>query len=158
VPPITHDTPHLGGPISDFVGKYGPPNDHSDTNSYHWQRAANGPTDGLIVSPYPGTHNAGGIIVASINGATWTPSTAEAICAAYAPSDAHTLKRVELSSTQGYDVLSISSSLASRFSADAFTDANQNVIQAGTFDIQYLVKPDGSIDSCDLEIGQQQTH
>src|SRR5712692_10529791 len=45
----TNGTPLLGGLISDFIGKYGSPNDHSDSSSLHWLRDGSSNVDGLIV-------------------------------------------------------------------------------------------------------------
>lgn len=155
----THGTPELGGLISDFVGKYGLPNNHSIPGMDHFLRTASSltVTDGLIVTNILGTKNVDSIKVAAINSAIWTQAIAKTLCMSYVPTDAHQIKQVPLTTAQGYDVIYVSSWLATRFSASDFTDSNQNTVQAGTFDIQYLVKLDGSIDSCSIQIGSQQT-
>lgn len=158
---VAHGTPHLGGPISDFIAKYGTPNDHTDAQSYHWLRDSSSNVDGLVVTTTATI--ADGITVSAVNGAIWTTTTAQAACTNYNPSDAHQIRRVSVTdssgSVVGFDVMYSSRSLAQAFAASDFTDANGNEVQRGSFDIQYLYKGDGSqnIDSCSIQLGQQQT-
>jgi len=46
--PATHDTPHLGGPLSDFIGVYGQPNSHSTPPQFHFITENN--IDELIIT------------------------------------------------------------------------------------------------------------
>lgn len=165
--PTTYGTPHLGGPLSDFIGKYGQPNDHSEQGQPHFLRDATSPADGLILGQY--VDNAGysqlidGILVQAVNGETWTITDAEAVCMAYAPDDAHLVRKVTIldtsSQVNSIDMVYMSITLAHTFPANTFTDANQQPVRAGTFDIDYLYNSDGDwhINSCDMELGETQT-
>lgn len=153
----THGTPRLGAPLTDFVGKYGQPNDHSSAGQPHFLRSNTSNVDGLILSNLYGP-NVDSVTVQRINNETWTMSQAQAVCLAYAPADAHKVRQVSLTNSTGIDVLYTSAQLAhAGFPASAFTDANQNPVAAGTFDVQYLTNTDGSVDSCSLMLGAQQT-
>lgn len=164
---VTHGTPHLGGPLSDFTGKYGQPNDHSVQGQPHFLRDATSPADGLILAQY--VDNTGysqlidSVLVQAVNGETWTITDAEAVCMAYAPNDAHMVKKVTILDTSGQvsgiDMVFMSIILAHTFPADAFTDVNQKPVRAGMFDVDYLYAGDGGqdISSCDMELGATQT-
>jgi hypothetical protein len=160
----TFGTPLLGGPVSDFIGKYGPPNSHTDTNSFHWFRDSSSNADGLIVWSLTHPKQVDSIDVQAVNGDMPDMSAANALCTVYNPDDAHEIKRIPLVNASGqdagFDVVYVSASLARKFTAaDDFTDANGNNVQPGSFDIQYLYKSDGThIDSCSIIPGQQQTH
>jgi len=76
----------------------------------------------------------------------------------FAPSDAHFVKEFVYADNTGFDMVYTSVGLAKDFSASEFTDSQQNQVQAGTFDVQYLYAGDNQhIDSCDMIIGEQQT-
>jgi len=151
----TNGTPEIGSLMSDFIGKYGQPNDHSDATSKHWMRSSNSNVDGLIVFASDGK-DVDLVTLAAINGDVWTQTSARDVCMAYTPTDAKKTNQIPLSTNNGYDVIYTSSLLASKFSADNFTDAKGNTAQPGTFDIQYLTNPDGSINSCSVGLGSQQ--
>jgi hypothetical protein len=161
----TYGPPRLGGPISDFIGKYGPPNDHTDLTSrtFHWFRDSSSNVDGLIVWELTHPNQVDSIDVQAVNGDMPNMSAAVALCTVYNPSNARQLKSIPLvnasGQASGVDVVYLSASLASVFSPDDFTDSQQNNVQPGTFDIQYLYKGDGteSIDSCSILPGEQQT-
>ena len=157
----THGTPRLGGLLSDFVGRYGQPNDHSDKTSYHFLRAANGPTDGLIAWSLntARTNHVNDVTVAPTGTMQWTSSDAKAKCMTFAPADAHLKQRFDYADGKGYDLVYTSTQLAHDFPANEFTDASAvNQVRAGTFDVSYLYTSDGRhIDSCDMIIGEQQT-
>jgi hypothetical protein len=173
----THGTPHLGGPISDFIGAYGQPNDHSNpggyASQYHFQRDTNTTdvTDGLIVSTSADSKSAvDDILVAAVAqnatyndpqaGSSFSPSDAKARCMTFAPSDARFKQEFVYANNSGYDMVYTSASLAQSFQAADFTDSQNNQVQAGMFDVSYLYKSNGDtqhIDSCDMIIGEQQT-
>lgn len=157
--PATSGRPQLGGPMSDFVGKLGQPNDHSTPGqTYHFLRVPGQALDGLIVNYWPGTQQAGDITVATPDPG-WSSTDAETHCLAYAPLDSHFKQKVPFSDNTGYDMVYTSQSLSHLFPAADFTDANSNTVAAGTFDISYLYATDNQhIGSCDLIIGEQQTN
>ena len=154
----THGTPRLGGPLSDFVGAYGQPNNHSNPPiDYHFQRASNGVQDNLIVDLATDNSLVDFITVATLDPG-WTATEAQDKCMAYAPTDAHFKQRIDYTDGSGYDLVYISTSLAHQFPAGDFTDANSSTVPAGTFDVSYLYASDGQhIGGCDLIIGEQQT-
>jgi hypothetical protein len=157
----THGTPHLGGPISDFVGAYGQPNDHSDikSRSYHFLRSTNSNVDGLIVSSVLSYNNrVDDIIVASTGDVQWTPTDAKNRCMTFAPSDAHLKQRLYYADGKGFDIVYSSTQLSHDLSASEFIDTQQNQVQAGLFDVSYLYTSDGQhVDDCELIPGEQQT-
>ena len=158
----THGTPRLGSPLSDFIGAYGQPNDHSTPgSSYHFLRGANSNIDGLIIAPTLAisSQQIDDITVAATSDLGWTLSDAANRCLAYAPTDARLKQRIPYADGTGYDVIYTSSSLAKLFPASEFTDASQNPVTPGTFDISYLYRGDQQhIDCCDLITGSQQTN
>jgi len=85
-----------------------------------------------------------------INNEVWTKTQAQDVCMVYMPTDAEKVNQIPLSTNNGYDVIYTSSSLAKKFSADNFTNAKGNTVQSGTFDVQYLIKSNGSVDSCSI--------
>ena len=153
--PATHGTPRLGGLLSDFVGRYGQPNDHSDKDRYLF------PADGLTAwSLYTAsTNHVNEVTVATTAGMQWTSSDAKVRCMTFAPSDAHLKQRFDYTDGRGYDLVYTSAQLSHDFSANEFTDASAvNQVRAGTFDVSYSYTSDGRhIDSCDMIIGEQQT-
>lgn len=174
---VTHGTPHLGGPISDFIGAYGQPNDHSNpggyASQYHFQRDTNTTdvTDGLIVSTSADSKSAvDDISVAAVAqnatyndpqaGSSFSPSDAKARCMTFAPSDARFKQKFVYADNSGYDMVYTSASLAQSFQAADFTDSQSNQVQTGMFDVSYLYKSNGDtqhIVSCEMIIGEQQT-
>ena len=159
----TRGTPHLGGPISDFVGAYGTPDAHSDYSpggdTLHFLPSTTSNVDGLIVSTDPSEPTlAANIIVAATNGTVWTVGDANDRCMTFAPSDAQFVKKYVYADNSGFDLVYTSAQLAKDFPASAFTDSKQEQVQAGTFDVLYLYASDGQhIDDCDMIIGEQQT-
>lgn len=151
----TNGTPEIGGLMSDFISKYGQPNDHSNSNTKHWMRSGNSNVDGLIVFATD-EKNVDLVTLAAINSEVWTQTSARDVCMAYTPTDAHKVNEFPLSTNDGYDVIYNSTWLATKFSADNFTDAKGNAVQPGTFDVQYLTNSDGSINSCSIQLGSQQ--
>jgi hypothetical protein len=85
---ITHGVPHLGGPISDFFGKYGPSDDQITGNSATW-----------ITDQREKTHvhtlaNASGKITSVIvtSGAPWSDAQTKQYCSQFLPSGAQQFK------------------------------------------------------------------
>jgi len=174
---VTHGTPHIGGPISDFIGAFGPPNDHSQPGAslgkYNFQRDANTTdvADGLIVLTSIDIENVVDDIEvqavaqnATYNdpqaGSSFSPSDAKARCMTFAPSDARFVKEFVYADNAGFDMVYISSSLAQIFLASDFTDSQQNQVQAGMFDVSYLYNSSRDTQhnsSCEMIIGEQQT-
>lgn len=76
------------------------------------------------------------------------------ICGAFFPQDAVFEQRVER--VGGYDIIYFSASVAKLFPTTAFTDFNNNQVQAGLFDVLYLYRADMTIDSCNILIGTSQ--
>ena len=151
--------PILGGNIDAFIAIYGSPNDHSIPGILHFQRDSKSNTDGIIVSLGIGgngyTNQVDDISVQPINGASWNATTAQAACNLFAPADAQQIGNVPI--TQAYDLIYTSATLAHVFPPDAFTDALQDIITPGTFDIQYQYASDNiHIDGCNIEIGKLQ--
>ncbi len=149
----TYGRPQLGGPISDFIGKYGKPNT-TPCPPYNlcWFKDGSSNTEGLIVNKHLSasgyTSQVDWITVQTTNGQVW---------------DAHQMQRIPLvdasGQSSGYDVAYQSASLSHEFTQDDFNYGStvSGNVPMGTFDIQYLYKSDGSIDSCSILIGEQQT-
>jgi len=149
----------LGSSIGAFTPKYQQPNDHStpSTGSHHFQRYSGSNTDSLIVQTDITDGDAYKDKVQDISAQApdggWTDTQASATCAPFLPPDAVYKRQVTLAN--GYDKIYSSDLLAKQFPVSAFTDSNQNQIQAGLFDINYLVTGT-TIDGCELVIGTQQ--
>lgn len=157
----THGPPILGGPLSNFIGKYGRPNDHSEPpTEYHFLRAARGNLDGLVVTLETGTLQVDDIVVvatALTNAVGWTLSQAESRCLAFAPTDAHFKRRIVYTESSGFDLVYMSVSLAHLLPANDFTNEDGGAVPVGSFDISYLHTSDGQhIRGCELEVGVQQ--
>lgn len=161
---VTHGLPHLGGPLSDFIGAYGQPNSDSVPPLYHFLHATGSNVDGLVVSVAVGTQTVDLIAVQATNGDSptdvigWTASEAESRCQSLEPSDAHLKQRMMFADGTGYDDIYFSTSLAHLIPADDFLDSNGQAVSPGTFDVAYLYANDWHhIGSCSLMTGAQQT-
>ncbi len=151
----------LGLPLSNFVGEYKQPNDHTDTKEgmYHFQRWAGSNIDYLIIGTDlidKGYSNTVESISVQSSDNPATPAITTASCASFMPNDAIYKRQMTITTGTGYDKIYSSASLARLFPADAFDDSNNVQTTTGSFDVQYLIRPDGSIDSCTLQIGTQQ--
>ncbi len=162
----THGTPLLGGPISDFIGAYGQPDPHSSIQQGYYDLhflPSTSPlsnVDGIIVSTDPGstTYLSANILVQAQNDVGFSLNDAKTRCLTFAPSDTRFVKEFVYADNTGFDMVYTSVGLAKDFPASSFTDSQQNQVQAGTFDVQYLYSGDNQhIDSCDIVIGEQQT-
>lgn len=156
--------PVLGAALTTFETRYGQPDPHTDTKSgsYHFQQYTDSNIDYLIAwtdladgGAY--TQRVYSLGVQADTGG-WSKDKGDTICAGFRPPDAVYKRRVTLTSgSDGYDEIYASASLASLFPASAFTDANTNSVKPGLFDVQYLINQDGTIGSCTLQLGTQQT-
>lgn len=155
--PITVGTPILGASIGTFVARYGKPNDHSDIahGSYHFARYANTSvaTDGIIVTTdYFDTGMADKVF-----GIVYAPENGKISCAQFMPDDAKYQSETIITTGTGNDKIYYSASLTKIFPASSFTDVNNNPTKPGLFDIQTLMRADGTTDSCNIQLGTQQT-
>jgi hypothetical protein len=151
----------LGSPLSNFIGSYGQPNDHTNAKNgdYHFKRWAGSNIDFLIINTDlfdPGYTNKIETIGVQSSDNPDTQPIAKAMCASFMPTDAQYKRKMQLSSGMGYDEIYASASLAQAFPSDAFDDSNNVQTTSGLFDVQYLLNSDGSINSCTLQIGTQQ--
>jgi len=161
----------LGGTGQAFINKYGPLTSQSDTSTgdLHFRQYAGVAQDFLIVSLgvhlgiTPGDQNAANILVSAPTGQPWRMSQADAVCAAFFPSDAGRIKSVPVADSTGViaeDALYHSDALACVFPTSAFVDASQKPTTPGSFDVMYLYAPPNSIGkivSCQIALGTQQT-
>ncbi len=152
----------LGGTVDAFIAKFGPPNDHSSAGLPHFNRCGNSNIDQLILlqDSYGGT--SAHIIAVTVQACTstsWTMSLATAMCSSFYPADAVYKRTVQVGDTS-IDKIYFSATLAHKFTPDNFTDANSNPVQPGLFDVNYLYASNtdtSHIDSCDIDLGTQQT-
>jgi hypothetical protein len=145
----------LGASIASFKHTYGAYNAHTDPaiGSYHWQRYADTrvATDALIVT----ADNSNGASTANdASTIDYAPEQGVTKCEQFFPRDAQYMKQVAVASgTDVYiDRIYVSASLATVFPVSAFTDAQQNPVKAGTFDVLNLGN-----NECTIQIGDQQT-
>jgi hypothetical protein len=151
----------IGSDIGAFVTSYGQPNDHSAPNAglYFFKRYPGSTIDFLIVTDDTGD---GGVYADRAEDVTaqapdtatgngWTQEQAGMICGAFFPPD--TVLKRRLQRIDGYDIIYYSASLALLFPTTAFTDADNNQVQAGLFDALYLYGAGTTIDSCEILIG-----
>jgi len=127
---VTYGTPQLGGPISDFTGKYGNPNTTPcPPDNLCWFKDGSSNTEGLVVNKHISTsgsitNQVDWVTVQSINGQIWNSSVAAALCTVYNPIDAHQINRIPLTDssgqTAGFDIVYLSASLAHKFTQDDF--------------------------------------
>lgn len=156
-----NDSATLGSNISTFITRYGQPNDHSVPNYglYYFKRYQGSNNDFLIVTDDTGdrgvyANRAEDVTVQAPNTGTgygWTQEQAGVICGAFFPRDAVFEQQVER--FDGYDTIYFSASVAKLFPTTAFTDFNNNQVQAGLFDVLYLYGAGATIHSCDILIG-----
>ncbi len=160
--PATGGSTRLGSNISAFVGKYGQPNKHSTISQgqYHFQAYPGENTDFLILWTDQTDGGAYRQHVYNVDvqapTAGWSTTQANTLCKQFYPSDANYQREAQLSAGGGYDKIYVSLSLARLFPAAAFRDAQTNPTRAGTFDVQFLTRSDGGIDSCSIQIGAEQ--
>jgi len=158
----------LGGTLGAFVAKFGQPNDHSSDGQPHLQRYPDSNIDYLILQQAPGQNSysqtIASVTVQADEGKPWDITTAEANCRSFMPSDAVFQKRIDIAGSASqlgsFDMGYFSATLAKEFTADQFTDANQNPVKPGLFDINYLYNATNDfshINSCSIQLSMQQT-
>lgn len=83
-PGTTHGRPHLGGPFSDFVGAYGPPEDQGDANTQNFW-VGTGQTIDISV-----LRNAQSVVtwLDALGPNTWNAGQARAYCLPFLPNQA----------------------------------------------------------------------
>jgi hypothetical protein len=156
-----NDSATLGSDISTFIARYGRPNDHSvpSYGLFYFKRYPQSNTDFLIITDDTGD---GGVYATRAEDVTvqapktdtgygWSQIEAGMICGAFFPRDAVFQRRVER--FDGYDTIYFSASVAKLFPTTAFTDFNNNQVQAGLFDVLSLYGVGTTIASCDILIG-----
>lgn len=155
----------LGGTFDAFTARLGAPYNQPDANTNDYQQCLGVATAGVIAQNYlSGNGRVDGVTVSSCDD-DWTLSQAESHFAPYLPPDAQKRRSVTVASptggdTEGLDVIFFSASLAKVLPTDEFTDANNNPVQPGTFDVFYLYGSGSGgtvIDSAQLFPGTQQT-
>jgi len=89
--PATHGRPHIGGPFSDFVGKYGQPIGQGQPGSYNFQSDTARPDGSYPAGPNV-TPNAAGVVIGltivSDGATTVSFDQARLHCEVWLPSDA----------------------------------------------------------------------
>ena len=87
-PSATHGRPHLGGPFSDFVGKYGPPNEQGDTSGQNFWIGTDQAIDLNISSDTQGEVTQ----LAALGPTSWNSQQAEQYCLPFLPNRATQFK------------------------------------------------------------------
>ncbi|MFL5624337.1 MAG: hypothetical protein ACJ788_01940 [Ktedonobacteraceae bacterium] len=162
---VTHGTPRLGGPVSDFIGKYGQPDTGCGTCAagvYNFQRIQGTQIDYISTMLTDANGHVNGFIVQGPD-AGWDASTASAICESFGPSDVNYDRPVQvLQSSDGSSVEKVYKSawLAGQLAVGDFQDgnttSNNTDLPPGTFDIDYTY-PSGpsKVSDCSLDAGIQ---
>ena len=105
---ITHGTPHIGGPISDFYGKYGKPKNAGAGGSQTWI-ASQSPS--IIVNA--ATDSSGKVNNMNVVGEpSWSRKYTETYCTRFLPPDARAFNRIKSSSDTLIDYHSSSGQIA----------------------------------------------
>jgi hypothetical protein len=163
---VTHGTPRLGGPVSDFVGKYGQPDTGCPTCTsgiYNFQRYQGTQLDYISTMITDANGHVFAFIVSAPPNIDWDTATSTAICESFGPSDVNYDRPVQvLQSSDGSDVERVYKSawLAGQLETSDFQDLNTTGpytdLPPGTFDIDYIY-PSGpsKVSDCSLEAGIQ---
>lgn len=161
----TYGTPRLGGPVSDFIGRYGPP----DTNCaicasgyYNFQHIQGTQDDAISTMLTDGNGQVNSFLVQSPN-TDWDVATATALCESFGPSDVnydHPLKVLQSSDGSIVEKVYKSAWLAGQLAKSDFQDGNTtsgNIdLPPGTFDIDYDYSSGPSkVSDCTLDAGIQ---
>lgn len=162
----------LGGPEQAFITKYGPlvaSQSNTTTGELHFQQYPGVATDALIVytgkylTVTPGDNDVGMIQVSQAPGQVWSPADAKAACAIFIPPDAKSVKSVSTTDNMNHGIVSgrediyTSAMLAKTFPAYAFSNADQGMAPAGSFNIWYsdTVEGDSStFKACIISLGE----
>src|SRR6266568_6426136 len=143
---VTHGTPRLGGPVSDFIGKYGQPDTSCSTcakGAYNFQRIQGTQTDFISTMLTDANGHVNSFLVQS-PGADWDVTTATAICESFGPSDVnydHPLQVLQSSDGSLVEKVYKSAWLVGQLAKSDFQDGNtmsgNTDLPPGTFDISY---------------------
>jgi hypothetical protein len=159
----TYGTPRLGGPVSDFIGKYGQPDTSCATCAkgvYNFQRIQGTQTDYISTMLTDVNGHVNGFLVQS-QGTDWDATTATAICESFGPSDVnydHPLKVLQSSDGIIVERVYKSAWLAGQLAVGDFQDNNtmsgNTNLPLGTFDISYSYSSGPSkVSDCSLDAG-----
>jgi len=160
---VTHGTPRLGGPVSDFIGKYGQPDTNCSTCTggvYNFQRLQGTQTDYISTMLTDTNGHVNGFIVQAPPNSDWDTTTANALCESFGPSDVNYDRPVQvLQSSDGTIVERVYKSawLAGQLSLSDFQDRNTMTgstdLPRGTFDISYASYSPSKVSDCSLDAG-----
>jgi hypothetical protein len=144
---VTHGTPRLGGPVTDFINTYGKPDTGCATCAsgvYNFKRYQGTGIDYISTLLTDANGNTNAFDVQAPPNSDWDTSTASAICESFGPSDVNYDHPVQvLQSSDGVIVEKVYKStwLAGQLDVSDFQDSNTTSgstdLAAGTFDISY---------------------
>ncbi len=159
----THGTPRLGGPVTDFIGKYGKPDTGCSTCNnglYNFQRLQGTQTDYISTMFTDANGHVSGFIVQAPPNNDWDSSTANALCESFGPSDVnydHPLKVLQSSDGSIVEKVYKSAWLAGQLAVGDFQDNNtmsgNTNLPPGTFDISYASYSPSKVSDCSLDAG-----
>lgn len=162
----------LGGPAQTFITKYGPlvvSQSNTTTGELHFQQYPGVATDALVVytgkylTVTPGDNDVGLILVSQTPGQVWNPADAKAACTIFIPADAKSVRSVSTADNLNHGMVSgrediyTSAMLAKTFPAYAFSNADQGMAPAGTFNVWYSDTVDGdssTFKACVISLGE----
>jgi len=155
----THGTPRIGGPVSDFIGKYGQPDTSCATCAkgvYNFQRIQGTQTDYISTMLTDANGHVNSFLVQSPN-TDWDATTATVICESFGPSDVnydHPLKVLQSSDGSLVEKVYKSAWLAGQLAKSDFQDANTTSgntdLPPGTFDQGVTVKEHTAHLTCNM--------
>jgi len=162
----TYGTPRLGGPVSDFIGKYGNPDAGCATCAsgvYNFQRYQGTQIDYISTMLTDANGRTNTFDVSAPPNSEWDVATATALCESFGPSDVNYDHPVQvLQSSDGTSVERVYKSvwLAGQLAAGDWQDLNtmsgSTDLPPGTFDIFYTYPSSPSkVSDCSLEAGIQ---
>jgi hypothetical protein len=159
----THGTPRLGGPVTDFIGKYGQPDTSCSTCAkgvYNFQRIQGTQTDYISTMLTDANGHVNSFLVQAPLNSDWDASTARALCESFGPSDVNYDRPVQvLQSSDGAIVERVYKSawLAGQLAVGDFQDNNtmsgNTNLPPGTFDISYASYSPSKVSDCSLDAG-----
>lgn len=162
----TYGTPRLGGPVSDFIGRYGQPDTSCATctgGTYNFRRIQGTQTDYISTMFTDANGHVNGFLVQSPN-VDWDVATATALGESFGPSDVnydHPLKVLQSSDGSIVEKVYKSAWLAEQLAKSNFQDENtmsgNTDLPHGTFDSDYFYSSSPSkVSDCSLSAGIQQ--
>lgn len=160
----TYGTPRLGGPVSDFIGRYG----QADTSCaacggyYNFQRIQGTQADYISAMLTDANGHVNSLLVQSPN-TDWDVATATTVCESFGPADVnydHPLKVLQSSDGLIVEKVYKSAWLVGQLAESDFQDGNTmsgNInLPPGTFDIDYSYSGSPSkVSDCSLDAGIQ---